>query len=148
MEIIDRILARFHKTAPLKAPLPEPDANMALVALMIRVAKADKLYAVEEIAKIDKLITELFGHNPVEAAKMRATCEKLEAVAPHEGHFAKLIHDSLTKSRRLKALRALHSVMRADGVERPEEEDVLIQTSAALGFKSLPADLARKGEQP
>ena len=157
MEIIDRILARFHKTAPVQTPLPEPDANMALVALMIRVAKADKSYAVQEIAKIDKLITELFGHNPVEAAKMRATCEKLEAAAtcekleaaaPHEGHFAKLIHDSLPKSKRLNALRALHSIMRADGVERPEEENVLIETSAALGFKSLPADLARKGDQP
>ena len=148
MEIIDRILAHFHKIAPVQTPLPEPDANMALVALMIRVAKADKSYAVQEIAKIDKLITELFGHNPVEAAKMRATCEKLEAAAPHEGHFAKLIHDSLPKSKRLNALRALHSIMRADGVERPEEENVLIETSAALGFKSLPADLARKGDQP
>ncbi|MCV2891735.1 TerB family tellurite resistance protein [Lentibacter sp. XHP0401] len=143
MEIIDRIMARFHKTAPVKAPLPEPDANMALVALMIRVAKADKSYAVEEIAKIDKLITELFGLNPVQAAKMRATCEKLEAAAPHEGKFAKLIHDSLDADKRLDALRALHSIMRADGVERPEEENVLIETSVALGFQTLPADLSR-----
>ena len=53
MEFIDRILSRFHKSAPVQAPLPEPDANMALGALMIRVAKADKSYAVEEIVKID-----------------------------------------------------------------------------------------------
>ena len=81
MEFIDRILSRFHKSAPVRAPLPEPDANMALGALMIRVAKADKSYAVEEIAKIDKILAKLFGINPVEAAKMRALCEKLEAKA-------------------------------------------------------------------
>ena len=93
---------------------------------------------------LDRLLSRLHGLNPVEAAKMRATCEKLEAAAPREGHFAKLIHDSLDESKRLNALRALHSVMRADGVERPEEENVLIETSVALGFANLPTDLSRR----
>jgi len=147
MEFIDRILSRFHKSAPVRAPLPEPDANMALGALMIRVAKADKSYAVEEIVKIDKILAKLFGINPVEAAKMRALCEKLEAKAPHEGKFAKLIHDSLDEDKRLNALRALHAVMHADGIDRPEEETVLQETSLALGFATLPTNLSEGFEQ-
>jgi uncharacterized tellurite resistance protein B-like protein len=134
MEFIDRILSRFHKSAPVSAPLPEPDANMALGALMIRVSKADKSYAVEEIAKIDKILAKIFGINPVEAAKMRALCEKLEAKAPHEG-------------KRLNALRALHAVMHADGIDRPEEETVLQETSLALGFATLPTNLSEGFEQ-
>lgn len=134
MEIVDRIMSYFHKDAP--QPLPEPDAKLALAALMVRIARADKAYAVEEISRIDKLLAELFSLNPVEAAKMRATCEKLDAVAPHEGNFAKLIRDSVGIEERKRAVKALHSVMIADGVERPEEESVLLETAQILGFEA------------
>ena len=88
---------------------------------------------------------ELYALGPVEAAKMRATCEKLDAAAPHEGRFAKLIRDSLGEDDRLRAVEALHSVMRADGVERPEEEDVLIETATILGFGQPELDALRAG---
>src|SRR6056297_768404 len=133
----------FH--APEPAPLPEPDARLALAALMVRIAKADKAYAVEEISRIDKLLQELFALGPVEAAKMRATCEKLDAASAHEGRFAGLIRDSLGEADRLRAVEALHSVMRADGIERPEEEDVLIETATILGFGQPEIDALRAG---
>lgn len=132
MEIVDRIMGYFH--APEPEPLPEPDAKLALAALMVRIAKADKSYAVEEISRIDKILQELFSLGPVDAAKMRATCEKLDAASAHEGRFAKLIRDSLNEDDRLKAVEALHSVMLADGIERPEEEDVLVETATILGI--------------
>lgn len=143
MELVDRIMGYFNTPEP--EPLPEPDAKLALAALMVRIAKADKAYAVEEISRIDKLLQELYALGPVEAAKMRATCEKLDAAAPHEGRFAKLIRDSLGEADRLKAVEALHSVMRADGIERPEEEDVLIETATILGFGQSELGALRAG---
>lgn len=115
-------------------PLPEPDANLALGALMVRVAKSDSNYKVEEIARIDRLLARLHGIGPVEAAKMRATCEKLETEAPRTGGFAQLIFDSVPPEGRRDALTALCEVMMADGVEHAEEHAVITATGIALGL--------------
>ncbi len=133
MDIIDRITQLFQKPGP--SPLPEPDAQLALAALLVRVAKSDQTYRVEEISRIDTLLAEVFSLNPVEAAKMRATSEKLEAAAPETSRFAELIHDNVPESERLKTLQAMRAVMQADGVERPEEQSVIQSACVALGFE-------------
>lgn len=132
MELVDRILGLFKEPDP--KPLPDPDAKLALAALMVRVAKADKQYALEEITRIDKLLAEIFSLNPVEAAMMRADSEKLDAAAQQEDAFARLIRDSLNEQERMKALNALHSVMLADGMEHPQEASILRETARVLGF--------------
>ena len=58
--------------APAPPRLPEPDARLALAALLVRVAKSDGLYAAEESEKIEKI---LMAHNrigPFEAARLRS----------------------------------------------------------------------------
>ena len=42
--------------APAPNRLPEPDARLALAALLVRVARADGLYAAEEVDKIDRIL--------------------------------------------------------------------------------------------
>lgn len=143
MDLIDRLTHLFHKPEP--APLPEPDAQLALAALLVRVAKSDHTYRVEEISRIDKLLGEIFGLNPVEAAKMRATAEKLEAAAPESDKFGALIHDNVPKPDRLKALQAMHAVMLADGVERPEEQSVIAAACKALGLEPSEVDKLSEG---
>ena len=74
--------------------LPDPDAELALGALLVRVAKSDRDYQVAEISLIDRILARLFQHNAIEAAKLRATCEKLHAAAPETDTFAKLIRET------------------------------------------------------
>ena len=62
--------------------LPPLDARLALGALLVRVAKADQAYVYLEIARIDRILGRRYGLNPVEAAKLRATCEAIEQEAP------------------------------------------------------------------
>lgn len=132
MEIIDRITSLFHKPSP--EPLPELDAQLALAGLLVRVAKSDHTYRVEEISRIDKLLAEIFSLNPVEAAKLRATSEKLDAAAPETEKFAQLIHDKVPEADRLKTLQAMHDVMLADNIALPEEQSVIQSACVALGF--------------
>ena len=65
-------------TAPEPEPLHDMDARLALAALLVRLAKADDDYAVEEIRRIDRIIASRYGLNPVDAAKLRADAEDLE----------------------------------------------------------------------
>ena len=130
--MLSRFLTLFKTAEP--PPLPEPDARMALGALMVRVAKSDHVYRFEEITLIDRLLARLNGLNPVEAAKLRATCEKIEAAAPATAQFAKLIRGTVSVEARLEAHEALWQVMLADGECSPEETEILTQVREALGL--------------
>ena len=124
--------------------LPDPDTELALGALLVRVAKSDKEYHLEEISLIDRILARLFQHNPVEAAKIRATCEKLHAAAPETDTFAKLIRETTGLEERLAALDALWEVVLADGMEREHELDVLESARKAMGLSVIDSENARK----
>lgn len=145
MPIVQRILSAF--SAQKRQPLPEPDARLALGALMVRVAKSDSTYRVEEIARIDRILAAAHDLNPVAAARMRADCERLEHAAPGTEAFAALIRDTVAHDGRLDTLRALWQVTLADGVERAEERDVIETTRIALGLSAEDNDAAHAAAQ-
>ena len=130
--MLTRILNLFKGHEP--DPLPEPDAQLALGALMVRVAKSDHLYEVEEISRIDRLLAQMNNLNPIEAAKMRATCEKIEAAAPGTKKFALLIRETVSQEARIEAHEALWQVMLANGVTSDEELETVNQVREALGL--------------
>ena len=51
--------------APAPKRLPEPDAQLALAALLVRVAKSDGLYAAEEVERIDKILMARHALSPL-----------------------------------------------------------------------------------
>ncbi len=124
--------------------LPDPDAELALGALLVRVAKSDRDYQVEEISLIDRILARLFQHNAIEAAKIRATCEKLHAAAPETDTFAKLIRETTGLEERLAALDALWEVVLADGVPKDDELRVLESARKAMGLSFLESKAARE----
>ena len=139
--MLTRILHAF--SAPEPEPLPEPDEKLALGALMVRVAKSDHAYRFEEISRIDRLLTRLFGLNPVEAAKMRATCEKLDHEAPETEHFAHVIRETTSFQARIDALEAMWEVLLADGIRRDEELAVIEAARIAMGLSESDSATAR-----
>ncbi|WP_135503618.1 TerB family tellurite resistance protein [Roseovarius aestuariivivens] len=129
--------------APAPPPLPELDEKLALGALLVRTAKSDRTYVLAEISKIDKLLARLFGLKPIEAAKMRATCERLDRAAPDTGRFAHLIRETVSFDARADALEALWEVVLADGDIRPAEEAMCDEVREALGLSHEDAETAR-----
>ncbi|MEJ1992829.1 MAG: TerB family tellurite resistance protein [Maritimibacter sp.] len=115
--------------------LPELDARLAMGALLVRLAKADEHYAFEEIAQIDKLISDFEDMNAIEAAKLRATCEKLEADAPDTETFTALVQDNVPYAARTELYGALWQVSLADRILKPEEEVFLSEISKALAIR-------------
>ena len=117
-----------------EAPLPEPDEQLALGALLVRVAKSDNHYDAVEIGEIDRILAASFDLNPIEAAKMRATCEKLEAQAPGTPDFALLIRQTVDYPHRLEMIRALWRVIMADGDHVREEDETLVEIENIFGI--------------
>lgn len=129
---LNRLLHR--QSVPDPDPLPEPDERLALGALMVRVAKSDHLYELSEISRIDRLLSRLYGLGPIDAARMRATCEKLEHAAPGSEKFALLIRETVPFEARIEALEALWEVVLADGVTPDEELRVIDAAREAMGL--------------
>ena len=133
--MLERLLRRF-AGYPKDELLPELDARLAVGALLVRLAKADADYAFEEIARIDKLLAERQDLSPLEAAKMRATCEKLEAAAPETETFTAMVQEDVSYPERAALYDALWQVSVADRALRPEEEAFLAEAATALGIRA------------
>lgn len=132
---------------PQQTTLPDPDAELALGALMVRVAQADRDYKLEEISLIDKILARLYQHNAIEAAKVRATCEKLHAAAPETDTFGKLIRETTDLKERLAALDALWEVVLADGNSDEGEMKIVEEARIAMGLSFKDSQIARERVQ-
>ncbi len=130
MSMLADLLRRLRHPKP--KPLPELDARLALGALLVRIAKTDGTYAVEEISRIDRILAKTFAVNAVDAARLRADAERLEHDAPDGTAFADAIVAAVELETREAVLAAMWQVALADGVERPEEDGLLGRTADRL----------------
>ena len=86
-----------------ETPMPKADADHVIGALMIR------------------------------AAKMRATCERLEEAMPDTVELAAILREPVGTGELKDALRTLWQIVFANGIERDEEDEVLHKVEAMLG---------------
>lgn len=134
--MFNALIARL-KGAAKARPLPELDDRLAMAALLIRIAKADEHYAYEEIAAIDTILARAHGLNPVEAAKLRAEAERIEAAAPETAAFVAELQAHIPYETRATLLRAVRDVGLADSALKPEEEAFLNEITIALGISEV-----------
>ena len=139
--MLKKLFQSFRPSEP--APLPDPDAELALGALLVRVAKADRDYKVEEIRLIDRILARMYRHNAIEAAKVRATCEKLHAAAPDTDTFGKLIRETTGLEERLAALEALWELVLADEASNEGELKIVEDARKAMGLSFADSEAAR-----
>lgn len=139
--MLKKFFQAFRPSDP--APLPDPDAELALGALLVRVAQSDRDYQLEEISLIDRILARLYQHNAIEAAKVRATCEKLHAAAPETDTFGRLIRETTGIEERLAALDALWEVVLADGQQQEGELKIVEEARIAMGLSLKDSEAAR-----
>ena len=125
-------------------PLPQPDAQLALGALLVRVALADREYRAAEVGQIDRILAATFDLKPLDAAKLRATCEALERHAPGTPEFAQILQDEVDYPDRKALGDAMWSVALADGERDDAEEAALTEIETALGLSQEDIDTARR----
>jgi uncharacterized tellurite resistance protein B-like protein len=135
------LLSRLFGSAP--EPLPGSDADLALAALLVRVAKTDNFYAFQEVERIDRILMARHGFGAFEAAAMRAEAEKLEAEAPDTVRFTRALKAAVPLEERQALAVALWEVALSDGVRDTDEDTELRMLTGLLGLTDVESAKAR-----
>jgi uncharacterized tellurite resistance protein B-like protein len=130
--------------APAPDRLPEPDARLALAALLVRVARTDGLYAAEEVERIDRALALRHGLDPFAAARLRTEAEEVEREAPDTVRFTRALKEATAIEDRSDLMTALWSVALADGLREVHEDQLLRLVSNLLGLTDVESALARQ----
>lgn len=136
------LLQRLFGAAP--APIANTDADLALAALLVRVARTDGLYAFEEVERIDRVLMARHGFGSFEAAALRAEAERIEAEAPDNIRFTRALKEAVPLEDRMALAVALWEVALADGVRGPEEDHELRLLTGLLGLTDVESASARQ----
>lgn len=130
--------------APEPARLPEPDAQLALATLLVRIAQTDGLYAVEEVERIDRVLSRRYGLDPFATAKLRTEAEDIEREAPDTVRFTRALKDAVPLEDRAELMTALWSVALADGLREAHEDRLMRLVASLLGLTDVESALARQ----
>lgn len=133
--------------APAPTRLPEPDARVALAALMVRVARSDNDYSQTEMTQIDRILAQRHALTPFAAAALRAEAEVLEADAPDTVRFTRALKDATEHGDRMALLQAMWSVALADGARDAHEDRLLRLVANLLGLSDVESALARQSAE-
>ncbi len=130
--------------APEPEQLSDPDARVALGALLVRIAKADGEYAAIEVKTIDQILSARYGIGADEATALRKECEQLEAEAPDTVRFTRAIKDAVVHDDRVAVVSDLWKLVMADGVRDDEEDSIMRMVTSLLGITDQESHKARQ----
>lgn len=140
--MFDALIRRL--TAPTPDRLAEPDAALALAALLVRLARTDGDYDPAEIARIDRILASRHALPPQAAADLRARAETLEAEAPDTVRFTRAIKDATALEDRQDLLQAMWSVALTDQHRDAGEDQLMRLVASLLGVTDQQSAQARQ----
>ena len=88
--MLSKLFHAFRAQNP-EPDLPDPDAELALGALLVRVAKSDRDYQLEEISLIDRILARAVAVPALEAVRLDDLMQDARAV--DADHLGALIAD-------------------------------------------------------
>lgn len=140
--MFEQLLRRLLSPAP--ETLPQPDAELALAALLVRLARTDGAYDDAEVARIDAVLRRFHGLGPFEASALRAQAERLEEEAPDTVRFTRAIKEHVPYGERIGVIEAMWEVALADGTRGEDENALLRLVAPMLGVEDADSGLARQ----
>ena len=125
------LLTRLMGEAP--APIDRDEAELAIAALLVRVARADDHYDQAERDRIERVLA-CRGLTPDAARARRLRAEALEAEASDTVRFTRQIKDRIALEDRRAVLAALWEVALADDDRAADEESLIRLVASLLGL--------------
>lgn len=138
------LLSRLFSENPDPKPLSSQDAEVAIAALLVRVARADDHYNAAERARIDQILARRRNISLAEASEHRGASEMIEAEAPDTVGFTRLIKDRIALEDRMGVIAAMWEVAYADKSRGADEESVVRLTAGLLGITDRDSALLRQ----
>jgi uncharacterized tellurite resistance protein B-like protein len=129
---------------PKPSALRTDDAQLAMAALLVRLARADQDYSDDEKSLILTLLQSRYDLAKEQAKSLRAEAEALEEKAPDTVRFTKLIKDTVPYEQRQSVVRDLWALVLADGTRDAEENSMMRMVANLLGVNDRDSALARQ----
>lgn len=142
--MFQNFLTRLFGESPDPQRLNAADSEVAIAALMVRMARADDHYGEVERNRIDQVIARRRGVDMAEAATLRAAAEMTEAEAPDTVRFTRMIKERIALEDRLGVIAALWEIAYADGRRSSVEETLVRLVTGLLGVPDRDAGLVRQ----
>jgi uncharacterized tellurite resistance protein B-like protein len=130
--------------SPKPSTLRTDDAQLAMAALLVRLARADADYDQVEQDMIIQLLQQRFTMDETAAQTLRTQAEQLEHQAPDTVRFTKLIKDTVPYEDRQSVVRDLWAIVMADGTRDAEENAMMRLVANLLGVNDRDSALARQ----
>ena len=124
------LLNRLFTEDPDPRPLVAEDAEVAVAALLVRVARSDDHYNTAEKRRIDEVLARIHGLGPVEA--------------PDTVRFTRLIKDRVSIEDRAAIIGALWEVSLADNHRSANEETAIRLVASLLGVTDRDSAVQRQ----
>lgn len=141
--MLKTILDFFASDAP-DTSLSTEDAQVALAALMVRIARSDGDYAAVERDVIRETLMRKYALASPALDALMDEAEELESKAPDTVRFTRVLKDHVPYEERTLLLQSLWTVVLADG-ERDSSENTLLRLLAnLLGVTDKDSALARQ----
>jgi uncharacterized tellurite resistance protein B-like protein len=143
-----RMFNRFLKSlmAPTEAQ-PTLSGASAMAALLVRLAKSDGHYAVEEMDGIEAILAARYGLDASKAEQLRKQGEALEDGATDTVRFTRALKNAVPHEDRASVMEALWSVVLADGKRDSSEDREMRLCADLLGINDRDSALARQRSQ-
>lgn len=129
---------------PAPTRLPAPDEQLALAALLVRVARADGFASAEELRRIERILAKRYSLAPDAALALRREAETAETLAPDTVRFTRALKAAVPLENRAALVEALWVVALADSQRDAEEDKMLRLVASLLGLTDVESALARK----
>lgn len=130
--------------APAPDRLPDADARLALMALLVRVARSDGHFDEDEKTRILSIARDRYGLDAASADDLLARAAQLETEAPDTVRFTRAIKDAVAHEDRAGVIEALWAVVLADGTRADAEDALLRLVANLLGINDRDSALARQ----
>lgn len=125
-------------------PAPAADAELALAALLVRVARADGVYDTHERGLILRLVQRRGGLSHDEAEDRLHAAEALEEQSADTVRFTRDIKAATSPEDRQAVMQDLWSIVLADGARDPGEDQLMRLSASLLGVSDVDSALARQ----
>lgn len=126
------------------AQLDEPDAQIAMAAILVAAARSDGSYDAAERAMISRILSQRYGLNVSEASALRERAELTDQQSSDLVRFTRAIKMAVPHEERVSVIEAVWEIAYADGQRSDEESSLVRRLAGLLYIEDKDAGLARQ----
>ena len=128
-------------------PVSGEDSNIALAALLVRIAKSDSQYDKSEVETIKRVLIKQFKMSEEKSISTIEIAEQMESEAPDTVRFTRALKNTIPYESRRQIIEGLWQVALADGARDSQEDSIIRLAAKLLGVTDVQSAEARKSAQ-